>query len=334
MIQNKHRKIGIGVSIMVSILGCLLMGYLVTNLVGKNKNDRDVAKHYVAIIGKSTQSAFFKAVFAGATAASTEYNLTVSYEAPSNEEDQKMQNNLINQAVKNGAEVIVLSAVDYNANAKAVEDAASQGVKIIVIDSDVNSNVVGYRIGTDNYQAGKMAGEAALTCKDEILNIGIVNFDKNSANGQQREEGFKDKISEDKRVNMVKTIYVKSNIAAAKKATKELLTAHPEINVVTTFNEWTSLGVGYAISELGLKNEVTVVAFDNNVISVEMLEGGEVDALIVQNPYAMGYLGVEYAYKYIYELPITEEEIDTSTMLVTRETMYDEVCQRILFPFN
>lgn len=334
MIQNKPKNIRIGISIIGSLLGCLLMSRLFINLLGKSKSDTDKSKPYVAIICKSTQSSFFKAVFAGANAASTEYNLTVSYEGPSNEEDQKTQNHLINQAVKNGAEVIVLSAVDYNANAKAVEDAASQGVKIIVIDSDVNSNVVGYRIGTDNYQAGKMAGEAALTCKDEVLNIGIVNFDKNSANGQQREEGFKDKISEDKRINRVKTIYVKSNIEAAKEATKELLTAHPEINVVTTFNEWTSLGVGYAISELGLKDEVTVVAFDNHVISVEMLEGGEVDALIVQNPYAMGYLGVEYAYKYIYELPITEEEIDTSTMLVTRENMYDEVCQRMLFPFN
>ena len=334
MMKNRQRNIRIGISIVGSLLGCLLMSHLITNLVGKSKSDIDKTKYHVAIICKSTQSSFFKAVFAGANAASTEYNLTVSYGGPSNEEDEKTQNKLINQAVKNGAEVIVLSAVDYNANAKAVEDAASKGVKIIVIDSDVNSNVVGCRISTDNYKAGQMAGEAVLTCKDQILNIGIVNFDKNSANGQQREEGFRDKISEDKRVNLVKTIHVNSNTEAAKEATKELFIAHPEINVVATFNEWTSLGVGYAISELGLKDEVTVAAFDNNVISVGMLESGEVDALIVQNPYAMGYLGVEYAYKYIYGLPIVKEQIDTSTTLVTRENMYDEAYQRILFPFN
>lgn len=334
MMQSKQRNIRIGVSIIGSVLGCLLMSCLMINLVRKSKSDTDTTKHYVAIICKSTQSAFFKAVFAGANAASTEYNLTVSYEGPSNEEDEETQNKLIKQAVEQGAEVIVLSAVDYDANAKAVEDAASQGVKVIVIDSDVNSNVVGCRIGTNNYKAGQMAGEAALTCEDEILNIGIVNFDKNSANGQQREEGFRDKISEDKRVHLVETIHVNSNTIAAKEMTKELLMAHPEINVITTFNEWTSLGVGYAISELGLKDEVMVVAFDNNVVSVGMLESGEVDALIVQNPYAMGYLGVEYAYKYIYELSLGKERIDTSTMLVNRENMYDEECQRLLFPFN
>lgn len=332
--QSKQRSIKIGLSIVGSVLGCLLMSHLIISVAGKSKSDKNPIKHHVAIICKSTQSAFFKAVFAGASAASSEYNLTVSYGGPSNEEDEETQNKLISQAVEDGAKVIVLSAVDYNANAKAVEEAANKGVKTIVIDSDVNTKVVGCRIGTNNYKAGEMAGVAALSCKDEVLNIGIVNFDKNSANGQQREEGFREKVSKDPRVQKVQTIHVNSNIDEAKEATKELLIKHPEINVITTFNEWTSLGVGYAISELGLKDKVTVVAFDNNVVSVGMLESGEVDALIVQNPYAMGYLGVEYAYKYIYELPVGKEQIDTSTMLITRENMYEEECQRILFPFN
>lgn len=332
--KNKQRNVGVGISLLGSLLGCALISYLLVNLIGTSKSETDPSKHYVALICKSTQSSFFKAVFAGASAASTEYNLTVSYDGPSSEEDEKTQNKLISQAVKDGAEVIVLSAVDYNANAVAVEEAANKGIQIIIIDSDVNSQAVGCHIGTDNYKAGEMAGEAVLNSKEEVLNIGIINFDKNSANGQQREKGFKDKMLEDERAHIVETFYVNSNIEAARLGTKELLAAHSEINVIVTFNEWTSLGVGYAISELGLKDKVMVVAFDNHVISVGMLESGEVDALIVQNPYAMGYLGVEYAYKYIYGLPIGKEKIDTDTMLITKKNMYDESCQRILFPFN
>ena len=56
-----------------------------------------------------------------------------------------------------------------------------------------------------------------------------------------------------------------------------MLKKHPKINVIVTFNEWTTLGVGYAIQELGLKDNVRVVAFDSNVVSVGMLETGEVD---------------------------------------------------------
>ena len=113
-----------------------------------------------------------------------------------------------------------------------------------------------------------------------------------------------------------------------------MLREHPEINVIATFNEWTSLGVGYAIREMGLKEETMVVAFDSNVVSVGMLETGEVDALIVQNPYAMGYLGVECAYNLINNLPVENRQVDTATTVITRENMFDEECQKVLFAFD
>ena len=95
----------------------------------------------------------------------------------------------------------------------------------------------------------------------------------------------------------MESVNARPTIDSAKSATLRMLEEHPEINVLVTFNEWTSLGVGYAIQELEAGDRIRVVAFDSNVISVDMLESGEVDALIVQNPYAMGYIGVESAYK-------------------------------------
>ena len=166
----------------------------------------------------------------------------------------------------------------------------------MVIDSDVNSNSVSCRISTDNYQAGQMAAEAVLEAEWEELKVGIVNFDENSQNGQEREQGFRDASAESERVRIIDSINVISTTEEAKNGTIQMLKEHPDINVIVTFNEWTSLGVGYAIEEWRLGEDVTVVAFDSNVVSVGMLETGEVDALIVQNPYAMGYLGVEYAY--------------------------------------
>ena len=77
-----------------------------------------------------------------------------------------------------------------------------------------------------------------------------------------------------------------------------------------------------------------MVAFDCNVVSVGMLETGEVDALIVQNPYAMGYLGVENAYNLINGQSIEKKEVDTSLMIVTKENMYDDESQRLLFSFD
>ena len=340
--MKKNKAAGKRLNLWLVLAGALVLAvsyivgirYIIGNLNVFENEHGEGNRHYVAVIAKSTTSAFWKSVFAGANAASTEYNLVLTVEGPENEEDYQTQNEMIRAAVENGAEVIVFSAVDYQANAKAINAAARDGVEIIVIDSDVDSDQVSCRISTDNYQAGRMAGRAILDGSQEELNVGIVNFDKNSANGQQREEGLRAELSGDSRVRIIDAINVISTTEDSMAGTIDMLHEHPEINVIATFNEWTSLGVSYAIRELGLAEETSVVAFDSNVVCVGMLETGEVDALIVQNPYAMGYLGVECAYNLINNLPVEDTQVDTATTVITRENMFEEECQKVLFSFD
>ena len=148
------------------------------------------------------------------------------------------------------------------------------------------------------------------------------------------ENGFRDYVEGNERVTIVSSINVNSTTEEAKEATIKMLDEHPEINSVVTLNEWTSLGVGYAVQELGAAERTRVVAFDSNVVSVGMLETGEVDALVVQNPYAMGYLGVEYAWMLVNGEKIKETDIDTTTTLITKENMYDTENQKVLFSFD
>ena len=288
----------------------------------------------IAVIVKSTTSSFFNSVFAGAGVAAAEYNVELTTEGAVTEEDYEAQDALIDQAVENGADAIVISAVDFHGNEEAVQRAADQGLPIVVIDSDVNSDDVICRIGTDNFAAGRMAAETVLSGTEGLLSIGIVNFDENTANGQERETGFREVVGESIRVKEVKTINVLSTIEDARQGTRELIQENPDLNVIVTFNEWTSLGVGWAVRDEGKKDDIMVVAFDSNVVSVGMLETGEVDALIVQNPYAMGYLGVENAYLALTGKKPEAGRIDTSTTLVTRETMYLPEYQKILFRYD
>ena len=294
----------------------------------------ETGKIRVAVITKSTTSAFWKSAYAGVRAASTEYNTSITFEGPDSEDDYETQNRMVREAIEDGADAIVFSAVDYDNNADAIDQAAQQGIKVIIIDSDVNSTGVSCRIGTDNYEAGCMAGQAALESDAEELYVGIVNYGINSANGQQREEGCRDTLGQDARVKEITTINVLSTMEDSREGAKKLLLSNPEINVVVTFNEWTSLGVGWAIRDLNLADSVHVVAFDSNVVSVGMLETGEVDALIVQNPFAMGYLGIETAVKLVNGQSNIPTEVDTSTTIITKENMYEPESQKIMFPFN
>lgn len=299
--------------------------------VGKNSKKYDRPKIY--LITKSKNSNFWKSVYAGASAASAEYNLDLFHEGPDNEEDYITQNKMIDQAVQDKAEAIVLSAVDYEANAKAVERAAKAGVKIVVIDSDVRSDCVKCRIGTDNYEAGRIAARAAIKAAGENCKIGILNFDKITENGQSREKGFRETLAQYKDVKVVDAVNIASSSQLAKEETKKMLERNPDIDVLVAFNEILSVGAGEAIEETSSQDQTTVVAFDSNVSCIDHLEAGNIDALVVQNPYAMGYLAVETVDHILSEKKI-QKNIDTSVTLITKENMYDEEYQKILFAFG
>ncbi len=292
-------------------------------------------QHSVTLVAKSTQTEFWLSVFAGAEAAATEYNLSLNILGPETEEDYESQNQMVADAVEAGAEALVFSAIDYENNAQAIDEAARAGVKIVAIDSNVDSDAVSTYIGTDNYAAGQMAAQAALDRVSGHLNVGIINYDISSANGQERERGAVDTFTQSGRAEVTAVINTLAQASYAQEDTEALLREHPEINVLLAFNEPTSVGAAQAVEELGLSESVFLVGFDSNVLTIDGLQEGSVDALIVQNPYAMGYLGVESAYKLLSgQGNSVEGTMDTSTQTVDRSNLFSMDSQKALFVFE
>lgn len=294
------------------------------------------SKKYIAVIAKAVNSDFWHNVNNGVLSAATEYNVTVTFEGPENEEDYHAQNALIEAAVKNGADAIVLSAIDYNNSVDTVNAAVREGVKVITIDSDINSDAVNLFIGTDNIAAGKEAGKAAVDgfAAEAEITIGLVNYNADTDNGNQREKGFREYISTVSNARIAAVATAESNAESATAAAEGLLKQNPRINVIVGFNEWMTIGVGNAVKNLGLSENVRSVGFDSNLSSIEMLETGEMDALIVQNPFAMGYLGVEKAAALISGESIQGGRIYTDVTTVTKENLFDNDIQKILFRFK
>ena len=291
------------------------------------------ARHKVALVAKSTHTEFWLSVFAGAEAAAAEYNLELTTMGPATEEDYQAQNQMIAGAVANGAEALVFSAIDFTENAPAVDAAAQAGVKVVSIDSGVSSEQVSTYIGTDNYAAGRMAAQAALEEVEGPLTVGLVNYDESTANGQERERGVRDALAESGRARVAASVTTLVEAGRARADTADLLRNNPEVNVLIAFNEPTSVGAAQAVEELGLEEAVFLVGFDSNVATVDGLQEGSVDALIVQNPYAMGYLGVESAYQLLTGQAV-EPTVDTSTQIVYRSNLFALDSQKALFAFE
>lgn len=315
-----------------AVLCLLLAGAL---LSGCTAPGTAAEQYSVALVVKSTETEFWLSVFAGAEAAATEYNIRLDITGPETEEDYEAQNRMIAEAVSAGADALVFSAIDYENNASAIDAAAEAGVKVVAIDSSVASGMVSTYIGTDNHAAGRMAAQAALDGVEGQLTVGLVNYDISSANGQERELGARELLGESGRAEVVAVINTLAEAGQAQKDAEAMLREHPEINVLIAFNEPTSVGAAYAVDSLNLSESVFLVGFDSNVATVDGLQDGCVDALIVQNPYAMGYLGVESAYKLLSDGgEELETVVDTSTQIVDRENMFTMDSQKALFAFE
>lgn len=316
-----------------SIFLCVLLVFFC--LCGCSSESAIPTQHSVVLIAKSTRTEFWLSVFAGAEAAATEYNVKLTIIGPETEEDYEAQNAMVERAVQQKAEAIVFSAIDFENNAGAIDAAAQAGVQVVAIDSSVDSAAVKTYIGTDNYAAGRMAAQAALGRVEGTLCVGIVNYDVSSANGQERERGAVDAFEQSGRARVAAVINTLAEAARAQADTAAMLAEHPEINVLLAFNEPTSVGAADAVEGMGLAEEVFLVGFDSNVATIDGLQDGTVDALIVQNPYAMGYLGVESAYRLLSgQGGSPEATVDTSTRIVNRDNMFTMDSQKALFAFE
>ena len=312
------------------ILAFLMALALLLAMTGCSR-DKSSERFSVWLIVKSTETQFWRAAFAGAKAAQAEYDVKLTIRGPGREEDYETQNFYIEDAVRNGADAIVFSAISYEENAKAIDEAAEKGVRIIVIDSDVNSEKVAVRIGTDNAEAGRMAGAEVLSVPGENVNVGIVNYSAATWNGQERERGLREAL-QDPRIHEIITINVLTEAAKARASTEQLLRSHPEINVLVALNEPLSVGAAQAVDKLKLQDKVHLVAFDTNVKCIDYLQTGAISALVVQNPYAMGYLGVEAACST--RGNNSGDFINTPAVIVTKDTMFTPEGQKLLFPFG
>ncbi|MBP1755237.1 MAG: periplasmic binding protein/LacI transcriptional regulator [Firmicutes bacterium] len=217
------------------------------------------------------------------------------WDAPS-ERNVEKQIEVINKAVETGADALLVAADDPKLISGAIEDAKAKGVKIVYVDSPAYEEAI-TTLATDNYEAGKLAGETMLSLLTEMGidhgSIGIVSV-KSKANTQLREIGFRDAIANDKRYNIIKTVETERGDAKeAQLASEKMIMENEDLVALFGTNEGTSIGVGNAIK--ANNNRYIGIGFDQTDAMMELLKEGSIKAIIAQNPYTMGYLGVAEA---------------------------------------
>jgi ribose transport system substrate-binding protein len=323
---------------MKSSIGPLLAcGWLALTLPAATAADQT---YTIAVIPKGTTHEFWQSIHAGTIKAQRELagqgtKVEVIWKGPLREDDRDQQIQVVENFMARRVSGIVLAPLDSQALVKPVANAVASGVPVVIMDSDLKSDQHISFVATDNYQGGRLAGEHLGKLLGGKGNVILLRYAVGSASTEAREAGF---------LEVLKTKYPDLKVISSDQhagATREtsyqvaqnlLNRFGREVNGVFCPNETSAIGMTKALRDLGLAGgKVKMIGFDAGTPSVRDLQNGDVQALVVQNPLLMGYLGVMTMVKHLRGEKV-EKRIDTGVVLVTRENMDQPEIKELLHP--
>ena len=313
----------------------ILMLILILSLLGCANNDLTTAqiRLNIKVIVKNQGHDFWSVVQMGAEAAGREFNIDVDFEGPMNEEDIAGQIQMVENAIEDEVDAIVLAASDYVRLVPVAEKAISAGIPVIIIDSAIESDKMNSFVGTDNIDAGEKLGESLVDKVGETCSVAVMSFVKGAATANQRETGLLKAISKYPGIEVVRTVYCNSDELLAQQLTGEIVRDYPQIDAIVCLNAYGTVGTAYAIDELGYAGEIKIIGFDSTPEEIRFMEKDVIQSLVIQNPFNMGYLGVKYALDAIDNEKIPES-VNTGSEVIDKENMYLPENQKLVFPFT
>lgn len=317
----------------ICLFGALAVGLLLTQ-PGCNRHEEPAAEspgqtRSVAVIPKGSTHQFWKAVHAGANAAGKEFGCDIYWNAPDLETDRERQIQIVEDFVVQKVDGIVLAPVDKEALVPVVEKLAAMKIPCAIVDSAVATDKYVSFIATDNYKGGAMAAERMGKILDGKGKVIVIKYAPGSASTTDRENGFMETLHKEfPGIEIVDTKYGMATVETALQATEDLLTRHPDLQGLFACNASTAVGAFQALQSQK-RPEVKMIGFDAEKALLDGLRSGQIDSLVVQDPFKMGYEGVKAIVSFRKGQPV-EKRIDTGVTVITKESLGDPKVQELL----
>ncbi|MFB2553720.1 ABC transporter substrate-binding protein [Ensifer soli] len=289
----------------------------------------------ISVVVKDTTSPYWQTVMAGACNAGKELNATVNVTGPTTEADIAGQISILENAVSTGSQAIVLAPSSSEGLGAAVDEAGAK-VPVFLIDSSANSTAFKSIIATDNKAGGVLAGKAmvdAITKKNGSAKgkVAIISYGPGINTLDERIAGFKEGLSASPEIEVVTTRVGDFQTTTALNQANDVLSAFPELDGIYADALFTGIGSAQAISEAGRKGNPVLVTFDSSDTLEQNLRDGIAQALVVQNPYKMGYDGIANALKSLKGEEVAAK-VDTGVTVITPENVDSEDAKALLHP--
>ncbi|SFJ88268.1 sugar ABC transporter substrate-binding protein [Thermoflavimicrobium dichotomicum] len=269
----------------------------------------------VMVILKTLSSQYWKFVEAGAKEAAKKLNVDVTIVGPSSEAKIDEQISLLEDAITQEPDALVVSPSQPVTVIPAFEMAKKKKIPVLLVDTDADWDDKVTFLGTDNYTAGKKGGEQLASMLKPGDKVAIIAGALGNTAMDHRVKGAKE-VLQAKGIKVVAEQPADSDKEKALSVMENILQKNPDIKGVFSANDDMAIGALRALEARKLK--IPVIGTDGTIEALESIQAGNLSGTIAQNPYQMGYKGVETALKAIRKEKVSKR-IDTGVDVITRK---------------
>jgi ribose transport system substrate-binding protein len=306
-------------------------------LAGCSRSDEAPA-YRIAVVPKGTSHMFWKSVHAGALTARNDLAregiaVDIRWKGPIREDDRSQQVGVVETFIGQGVDGIILAPLDRKALLAPIAMARQAGIPAVIFDSALDDAEVVSFVATDNFRGGELAGHHLAEQLGGSGRVIVLRYQVGSASTEDREAGCLAALAQYPEIEVISSNqYAGATRDSAFTAAQNLVSRRSgQFDGVFASNESATNGMLLALRELGLAGSVAFVGFDGGQQNLAALESGDIDALVIQDPFRMGYDSVTTLVAHLRGETVPEV-IDTGVTVVTADQLGDPEIQRLLLP--
>jgi len=290
----------------------------------------------IEIICMGFQHEYWQTVRMGSEKAAKEIGIVVPFRGPELETQVDVQIGMFEDAIAKKVDGILLAPCDSEALVRLVEIATKLGIVVMTFDTDINKTTdrISF-IATDNYAAGKLAGQNAGKLLGGKGKMGVLGHLAGTMDTRERVGGFVDAIKQGfPGIKLLETVYGDGDPQKSLDKARDMMTAHPDLAAFYATYEGGAIGLALAVEQKKKVGKVKIIGFDSSEQEIDYLKKGVIQGFVVQNPFQIGYLGVKTMYEHLAGIKQAPARIDTGVVWVDMKNFNQPEIQKILYPLK
>jgi len=262
----------------------------------------------ISIVISSESNSFFDDVLKGMEEAAAQYQVygvQIHYHTMKGYDPAKQL--AILQKIEGNVQALIINPIDDPTIVTQINRMIDQGVFVVTVNNDIEGTKRHCYVGSDYYNGGITSCALMEALLGSTANLAVILGSLNLRGHRLRLEGFKARMQRLPEFHLTSVLENNDDDIYAYEKTKELLTAHPEINAISILAAGV-YGTCRAVMQLPAERRPLIIAFDTVPTTVEMMQFGIIKATIYQHPYRQGFSAVNKAFEYLVHGRLPEKE--------------------------